>query len=149
MFDLVGRGEVDLTSALGWVIAESPSFARALWSRLSLPGEPANLDVALEVADPEGRTDLELVTDQVRVIVEAKKGWLLPGDLQLGRYVGRFTANRHSLLVTLSDSSHEWAAQQLSTSVAGVPVAHLPWDDVRADIRAARHRTRPRPSDLA
>jgi hypothetical protein len=85
---------------------------------------------------------LELVTDEVRVIIEAKKGWLLPGDLQLGRYVGRFSANRHSLLVTLSDSSHAWAARELSKSVAGVSVAHLPWDDVRADIRAARHSTR-------
>jgi hypothetical protein len=146
VFDLLGRGEVHLTSALGWTIAESPTLARSLWTRLSLPGDPYNLDVALEVADDEGRTDLELVTNDVRVIIEAKKGWLLPGDLQLRRYVGRFTADRHSLMVTLSDSSHDWAASELRDSVGGVPVVHLPWDDVRSDIRAARRNAK-RPAE--
>lgn len=137
-FDLLGRGEVDLTAALGWAVQHSPALASALWNRLSLPGDADGLEVALEVADDQGRTDLELRTASVTVVVEAKKGWLLPGETQLLKYVGRFDSGVAGLTVTLSDSSPAWARLQLPSEVGGVPVTHLPWDGVRAAVRDAK-----------
>jgi len=142
VFDLVGHGEVDLTAALGWTLTRSPTLLRALWGRLDMPGAPSAVEVALEVADAEGRTDLQLVGDQAAVIVEAKKGWLVPGESQLSRYAARFEAVGQRLLVSLSDSSAAWAAYELPEQVAGIPVLHLPWDEVRADLDMAVKTTR-------
>jgi len=37
VFELLGRDEVDLTSALGWTLSRSPLLLAALWARLGLP----------------------------------------------------------------------------------------------------------------
>lgn len=141
VFDLLGRSENDLTAALGFTLTRSSALLAGLWRRLDLPGAPSGIAVALEVSDEEGRTDLELTSATAKVIVEAKKGWLLPRDVQLHKYAGRFH-DEVGLLVTLSDSSTDWAAQVLPLGVRGVPVVHLPWDDVRTDIRAAASRSK-------
>jgi hypothetical protein len=146
VFDLQGRGEVDLTAGLGWTLSKSPALMAALWKRLGMPGNPADTAVALEVSGDLGRSDLELVGTDAKVIVEAKKGWLLPGESQLAKYVGHFEPASAHLLVSLSDSSTDWAASQLPSHVAGVPVMHVPWDDIRSDLRNAREMSR-RPAE--
>ncbi|QBX55071.1 hypothetical protein EXE58_06115 [Nocardioides seonyuensis] len=139
VFDLLGRGEVDLTAALGWTLTVSPALRASLWRGLGMPGNPDDVSVSLESADAEGRTDLELqLGSQALVVVEAKKGWLQPGETQLGKYVGRFSGVERALLVSLSDSSLDWAARELPTEVGGAPVVHLPWDAVRESLRAIR-----------
>lgn len=141
VFDLLGRGETDLTAALGWTLSQSPALMRAVWTRLRMPGDPADVTADLEVtarAEHDGRTDLELTVAPIsKVIVEAKKSWLLPGEAQLRKYVSRFSDVEQALIVTLSDASATWAAHSLPREVDGVPVRHLPWDDVRTDIRTA------------
>lgn len=138
VFDLLGSSENDLTAALGWTLDRCPRLLRRLWTRLDLPGDPSDVSIALEVTDVDGRTDLELQSAEVGVVLEAKKGWLLPGDKQLSKYTPRLAGFPYRLLVTLSDSSSDWAATVLGGSVDGVRVRHLPWDDVRTDIRLAR-----------
>ena len=142
VFDLLGRGEVDLTAALGWTLNHSPALVADLWQRLGLGTAPVDIDASLEVADEQGRTDLELRTDDALIIIEAKKGWLVPGETQLTKYAGRFTVSGKALIVSLSDSSADWAARTLPSDVGGVPVAHLPWDSIRAGLRAARRAAR-------
>jgi hypothetical protein len=142
VFDLLGRGEVDLTAALGWALTRSPALLGALWERLGMPGDPSAVEAALEVADDLGRTDLELTRPDALVVIEAKKGWLVPGEVQLSKYLGRFDAFGAQLLVNLSDSSAEWAHHQLPDHVGGVLVRHVLWDDIRVDVRAARQATR-------
>ncbi len=142
VFDLLGRDEVDLTAALGWTLTRSRRLLAAVWQRLEMPGDPADVAVSLEVADAQGRTDLELTGDQATVIIEAKKGWLVPGERQLEKYTERVTGAPTRILVSLSDSSQAWAAEQLPTELAGIPVRHLPWDDIRDDLRAAKGAAR-------
>jgi hypothetical protein len=100
---------------------------------MEMPGAPASV----EVADAEGRTDLQLVADRTMVIVEAKKCWLVPGETHLGKHAGRFEAGGQGLLVILSDSSTAWAAYELPKQLAGAPVLPLPWDEVRLDVGTA------------
>jgi hypothetical protein len=142
VFDLLGHGEVDLTAALGWTLSQSPTLLDLLWKRLGLPSSPDGARIDLEVADGQGRTDLEIANDHATVIIEAKKGWLVPGETQLAKYVPRMSGAPHPVLVSLSDSSASWAATQLGVSVQGIPVRHLPWDSIRNDLRSARRLTR-------
>ena len=60
--------------------------------RLNLAGQPQRAD--LEVIGDEGRTDLELIGDEASVIIEAKKGWLAPDEMQLAKYLSHFTRGK-------------------------------------------------------
>jgi len=142
VFELLGHGEVDLTAALGWTLRQSPELRSLLWKRLGAPGLPTDVRIELEVADDEGRTDLEIANREATVIVEAKKGWLVPGEIQLTKYLPRLAGAPHPMFVSLSDSSAEWAAGQIGPTVQGIPVKHIPWDSIRHDLRQASKRAR-------
>lgn len=146
VFDLLGRNENDLTSALGFALAQCPPLLAAVLERLGstlgveLTGDAS---VALEVRDKMGRTDLEIRLSEALVICEAKRGWLLPSTTQLSQYAGRVRRQGAGALVTLSQASHALAAK-LPSEVRGVPVVHLPWVDILADIADVRAACRGR-----
>lgn len=148
VFDLLGTHEPALTAALGWTMGRSPGLMRSILSHLALdPQTPiGEITVQLETADEAGRTDIEIFTPAAHVIIEAKQGWIVPGEVQLGAYAPRLDeAARTGLetrLVTLSDSTPDWAAHVLPATVAGVPVTHWSWDDIRALITANRAQVR-------
>ncbi len=140
VFDLLGRHEPALTGALGWTLAMSPQLLSAVLEHRGLEAD-AGVDgtsLSLEAADDHGRTDIELHTSTAHVIIEAKQGWLVPGELQLSAYTPRFSIGRERRLVTLSDSTARWAREVLPKDVAGVPVEHWSWDDVRELVAAAK-----------
>lgn len=144
VFELLGRNEVDLTAALGWVLAQSPLMLASLLHHLGLHVTVDDVAVALEVTDREGRTDIELTATTTKVVIEAKQGWLVPGEEQLTKYRGRFDGFENGLLVSMSDSSERWARDQLPVDVGGIPVCHVSWDTVRATVRSSRPETRGR-----
>lgn len=144
VFDLLGRREPDLTAALGWTLAQAPSLMRALLRHLGLDADPAGFAVSLEdQAGGQGRTDIELTGPGVKVIIEAKQGWLVPDDQQFILYAPRFEGFEQALFVSLSDSSPQWANQLLSP-IGGVPVVHVSWDTVRNALKSAISRGRGR-----
>lgn len=147
VFGLLGSHEPALTRAVGWTMGRSPKLLRAILERLTLDsGTPlADVAVLLEDADELGRTDIEIRTPTAHVIIEAKVGWIVPGEVQLAAYAPRFSQAAGMVeqrLVTLSDSSPAWAAQVLPDAVAGTPVSHWSWDVVRELITDARSEAR-------
>lgn len=137
VFDLLGTHEPALTAALGWTMDRSPQLMSGVLDRLGLDGSTDTADVAvqLETAGEAGRTDIELFTPTAHVIIEAKQGWIVPGEVQLGSYAPRLSAATNSgldtRLVTLSGSTADWAREVLPREVAGVEVTHWSWDDIR------------------
>lgn len=148
VFDLLGTHEPALTAALGWTMGRSPSLMSGVLDRLGLDGsmDVADVAVQLETADEAGRTDIELFAPTAHVIIEAKQGWIVPGEVQLNAYVPRLAAVANAglatRLVTLSDSTADWAREVLPPDVAGFDVDHWSWDDVRDLIRDARCQVR-------
>lgn len=140
VFDLWGRDENDLTAALGFTLARSPSLLRLVAGRLLPNADADRASVRLETSDELGRTDLEIDTGTHLAVIEAKRAWLIPGETQLGAYAPRIKQRVGGVLVSLSDARSEWAAQILPASVQGVPVVHLPWASVRSDLSTARAR---------
>lgn len=144
VFDLLGRNENDLTSALGFALAKCPPLLDAVLTRIGSrlgwqPGGDAS--IAMEVRDTSGRTDLEIRFGEGLLVCEAKRGWLLPSTQQLDRYAGRVRAHGAGALVTLSQASQALAAK-LPSEVRGIPVVHLPWSEVLSDVAAVRSACR-------
>ena len=146
VFDLVGRDENDLTGALAFALSRCQSLSESILRRVWPEADTAlesGIALALEVSDSDGRTDLEIRLGDTLLIIEAKRGWLLPDHAQLRRYAKRITRGPGlGALVTLSQASPALAALNLPTEIDGVPVRHLPWRDVLADIASIRHSCR-------
>jgi hypothetical protein len=141
VFDLLGRSENDLTAALAFTLAHSPLLLSLLMGRL-LPGaDAATAAIRVETRDAQGRTDLEIDAGPSLVVIEAKRGWVLPCETQLAAYGPRVLARGSGALASLSSVSPEWAAQKLPATIMGVPVLHLAWAAVRRDLDAARARS--------
>lgn len=142
VFDLLGRDENDLTAALAFTLTRSPEFLHLIVQRLDPDLDSANAALRLETRDDHGRTDLEIESDTHLVVIEAKRGWLIPGETQLAKYAPRVTACGNGALVSLSTASPQWASQTLPVAIQDVPVAHLAWVSVMEDLAAARATTR-------
>lgn len=136
VFDLLGSNENDLTAALGFTLARSRRLVTGILGTLSVPTGDEVI-IGMEVRGDDGRTDLEVSTGAELVIVEAKRGWHLPGLDQLEGYAERVRRFGLGRLVTLSDCSAAYATWTLPAVVGGVPVQHLPWSVVKAQLRVA------------
>jgi hypothetical protein len=147
VFDLLGHDENDLTAAFAFVLANCPVLLAAFLRRVNPSDSDLRLDqarVAIEVRGHDGRTDLEVTLPGVMLVVEAKRGWLLPSAGQLATYAPRVRTWGEGALITLSQASPALARAQLPTRVGDVPVVHLPWRDVLTDITEAQAASRGR-----
>lgn len=144
VFDLLGRNENDLTAAFGFTLAPSPGLLYRIVRRLVPEADVDDAELRLETsgAGEDGRTDLEISTGRQLIVIEAKRGWLVPGEIQFSKYADRVARHGGGLLVSLSAASPDWARLALPAAVAGVPVRHLPWGEIRQDVADARTAAR-------
>jgi len=134
IFDLLGGDENAITSAIAYALSRSSSLL-ALFLRVVLGEDPVHGTSELLLQTHEsatGITDLELYSPgALHLILEAKRGWILPHQSQLSKYAGRrsFLLGRETerRIVTLSACSSEYASQHLPSSVKGVQVRHVSW----------------------
>lgn len=135
VFELLGLDENDITSSLGWTLRESPTLASTLLKDV-LPGRPAltvNGIRLQEYAAERGITDIEIEAGDVTVILEAKRGWTLPGADQLHQYARR----RPDLILVVSECSASYAAPRLPRRIGGVDVVHRAWREIARFVKSA------------
>lgn len=143
VFDLLGRDENDITAALGWGLSRSSSLLDRLGDRFVGGDRGAPAAVRLQHSGGDhGYTDVELLWEHAHLVVEAKRGWHLPGLQQLHRYRPRFASERGAALLTLSECSTAYARHHLPSDVEGVPVHHLSWGALAGEVEAAATRVR-------
>lgn len=138
VFQLLGDTENDITSSLCWALVKCPEFlTRIIRSVCDATADPSQITILNQQYDHEtGITDIELTDDQsFHIIIEAKKGWVLPGAEQLTKYSTRkdFASKPVSKkrIVSLSECSQEYANQYLPFSIVnGIPVSHLSYKDI-------------------
>lgn len=93
VFDLLGGKEDDITYSVGWGLAQSETFARGMLREAFGEAEQGEI-AAIRLQESErgtGRTDVEIETEQLHLIVEAKRGWNLPSASQLQQYAERLS----------------------------------------------------------
>jgi hypothetical protein len=132
VFDLLGSAENDLTYAVGWALARGDGFAEALMAELFPNGFGDVLGVSLQRFGPDrGYIDIEIAATRAHVIIEAKKEWAVPDEVQLRRYSERPAGDVAAVMLSLSASNRDWALKLLKT-IAGVPVDHRSWSELAA-----------------
>jgi hypothetical protein len=133
VFDLLGDREDDITYSIGWALAQSDDLVRALLKQCFTGKTGSAAAVGLQESIPgAGRTDIELLTDRVHLIVEAKRGWALPTEAQLTQYTSRFAADTTltPTIAVVAECTQQWARSRLQDAVNGVPVRYMPWSRV-------------------
>ena len=91
-----------------------------------------------KTGERNGYTDLELSDGKTfHVILEAKRGWILPGRDQLNKYAQRpsflKSKSTNKYIVSLSECSQEYAKRNLpfKTTENGIPVSHISWKEIK------------------
>ena len=106
VFDLLGDAEDDITYSVGWGLAQSEDLTRALVREIFGATEQGEVTaVRLQQSEPgTGRTDIEIETEFLRLVIEAKRGWQLPRRDQLQLYALRLNSHdtryKHIAVVT-------------------------------------------------
>ena len=132
VFNLLGDKENDLTYALGWGLAQNEHLARRLLEEVFPKTEIGELRaVRLQEFEPGGGfTDIEIESEHVAMVLEAKRGWDLPTREQLVKYTPRLAQAEIGRLLVVSEASLEFAAPHVPTTIGGVLVVYRSWRQV-------------------
>ena len=141
VFELLGDKENDITYSIAWTLSRSDSFLnRFLRHVVPNQDKPNITEVAISIqehAEDGGFTDIELKTSEYHIIIEAKRGWELPGEEQLRKYVPRFEKSKtaNPIIVSMSEASQEFAKLHfeklhLRDKIGDIPVIHVPYSTI-------------------
>lgn len=148
VFDLLGRNENDMTFALGWGLSRSGAVLRRFVERVA-PGAALEPPVVVELQEHDrtdgGFTDIELLSAELHLIVEAKRGWDPPSDAQLRRYEARLArAGRpvQRVVILTQNGAEAVVRHQVGPWQPAPPAAIevLGWSDVVSLVRSASRR---------
>jgi hypothetical protein len=142
----LGKKENDLTYSLGWGLAQSETFVKSLLADV-FPGEEPGAIQALRQQESlagGGFTDIEIETDRLPLVLEAKVGWSLPEEGQLVQYAPRLKQADIGLILVVSECPPEFADPRLPKGVAGVPQGRPAIPDRDCGSVHARPRGLPR-----
>lgn len=138
IFQLLGDKENDITLSMSWALAKCSEFLKALI--ISITGiAPPNDDISIlnqRYDANAGITDIEITDFQTfHIIIEAKRGWILPSADQLTKYSLRSDFQNapygNKYIVTMSECTQSYAAAHLPfREINKIPVKHLSYREV-------------------
>jgi hypothetical protein len=141
VFDLLGENENAMTSSLGFALSECKIFLNELAKMLGAERDFSdNVKIKLqEYRDQKGFTDLEIIDPGFyHIIIEAKRGFVLPEEEQLKKYADRLINNGDDraikLLVILaeSDRADKWLDSASPKEINGVSIKNISWKKFRS-----------------
>lgn len=138
IFQLLGDKENDITLSMSWALVKCTEFLKALI--ISITGTaPPNDDISIlnqRYDANAGITDIEITDFQTfHIIIEAKRGWILPSADQLTKYSLRSDFQNapygNKYIVTMSECTQSYAAAHLPfREINKIPVKHLSYREV-------------------
>lgn len=135
VFQIIGTLENDITKSIAWALCKCPVFAnKVIYELLKIDVDPTKIRIRYqEFEKNKGITDLEITDDDTfYIIIEAKRGWILPRDEQLELYSKRQaiiqSGVKNKAIISMSECSEEYAKSYLPfCEINGIPVKHLSW----------------------
>ena len=138
IFDLFGYSENDITKSIGWTLNNCPEFLELIFKELLNIKKINSNNIIIEYQKYEnnkGITDLEITDLQnFYVIIEAKKGWILPSEEQLTLYSERedFVKSNvpYKVIVSMSECKKKYSDLYLPKVINNIPIKHLSWEGI-------------------
>lgn len=143
IFELLGSDENDITYSVGWALHSSPAFLRRfLRETFQFEGNLDEVTIGLQdYRRTQGITDIEInKPGEFHIVIEAKKGWSLPGVRQLKKYAARLSNEGYGTrrILVLSECGAKYAEDRLECrKVRGVLVQAISWKTVARMAREA------------
>lgn len=139
VFELLGSSENSITYSLGWALSRSPGLIDAVAKWLGASASDFDQIRLQEYGEDGGYTDIELLGPKHHVIIEAKRGWWLPGASQFARYAWRFEREGRLCrrFVAMSDCTEEYAKLHLPTHESDIELYYLGWRNLEGICRTA------------
>ncbi len=146
IFQLLGYEEDSISLAIAWSLANSGRFCRHFLNGVIGKNQTLGaVDIRIHRYEADGGiTDIEIIEPRkFHIVIEAKRGWILPDLTQLKKYAKRHTFTQHNAktkrIVTLSECSNDYAKVHLPAHVIdSVPVSHVSWRNLVSWAKAAR-----------
>jgi len=139
VFSLIGNKENDISKSVIWVLKECPEVLKELIeTTCGIDINPDDVSIQYQsferVNEENAFTDIE-ITDykQFHIIIEAKRGWILPGYHQLKKYSEKTSFANSDIAIkkmfSLSECSEEYADKYLPFKISpnGIPIGHISW----------------------
>jgi len=99
-----------------------------------------------EFQSSKGFTDFELyLPGEFVIVIEAKKGWILPSVNQLTKYSERKEFSEDTqikVIVSLSECEDYYAKYYLPAKICGVPIKHIPYAKIARFVSLAYTKTK-------
>lgn len=146
VFQLLGEHENDMSFSLAWALTQCPAFLNT-FLRAIIGHKLRTQDCVVRMQQHEsggGFTDIEIESPSYfYLIMEAKRGWNLPGNKQLKLYASRssFISSNAPFkrIIALSECSREYAELHLKArDILGVHIEPLSWQDIIRFVKSAR-----------
>jgi len=132
VFNLLGSRENDLTYSLGWALASCDALALALLEDVH-PGEDVGKVQAVrlqEIVAGGGFTDIEIESNRAAVVLEAKRGWDIPTDEQLEKYLPHLSQADIGRFLVVAEASPDYARPKLPTRIGETDVVYRSWKQI-------------------
>lgn len=135
IFQLMGTLENDITKSIAWAFSLCNAFSKLVIDELfEIDSEPSQFLIKYQQwENGKGITDLEITDNKsFYAIIEAKRGWILPGADQLSLYSERLSMRdsfiKNKAIITMSECSEEYADSYLVfKQINKIPVKHISW----------------------
>ncbi|MBI5227170.1 PD-(D/E)XK nuclease family protein [Candidatus Micrarchaeota archaeon] len=142
VFELLGTKENDITFSLGWSLKQINPFLKKFIREVSNSEmDVGKFDILLqEYGVDRGYTDIELLSEELFCIIEAKRGWNLPTKEQLNKYISRFNeypGMGHKLIV-ISDCKKLYAKDELDRYGLTLSIEFISWRQIRRWLNEVR-----------
>ncbi len=146
VFQLIGTLENDITKSIAWALSNCPVFLNEIiHETLGIEIDANRVQIKYQNYEKDkGITDLEITdNDLFHIIIEAKRGWILPEADQLTMYSLRKdivdSGAKYKAIITMSECSDLYAMTFLPfTEINGIPVKHLSWKRIYEIANASK-----------
>jgi len=151
VFQLLGDKENDISYSVAWALSKCPELLREFINQTIqvTKYDSENVEIRLQEynSDDGGFTDIEIICEPYfYIIIEAKRGWVLPGKEQLEKYANRQnffdSLAKVKKLIAMSECSKSYAEHNLQVkNIKGIDIIPVSWKDVYKYSEAAYSRS--------
>jgi hypothetical protein len=140
IFQLLGKNENDTSYSVGYALANSSKFLESFLKHINIqiPFDSEKIKIRLQTHEKDkGFTDFEIIHEnEFHIIIEAKRGWTFPDQMQLSKYISRPSFSKSTAkdkrIVVFNESTPAFTKTHFGISyIQSAPVEVISWNTIQ------------------